>query len=402
MSVSTTTVRARTATAWQGSLLLAGSCMPVLGAVLITPVLPQVSEHFADVPGSDVLVPMIVTVPALLIAVCAPFAGQIVDRVGRKIMLIVAMIAYALVGVAPVWLDSLQAILVSRALVGLCEAAIMTVCTSLIVDYFQGRRRDRYLGLQTLVTSIAATVFIAVGGVLGVGGWRAPFWLYALSIVVAVPMLFALWEPHTAAADLDAERVRTPTPWRRIWLSLVVAVFGGFTFYVMVVETSYLVVGAGVPATQTGTIGGVATLVSLAMAVGAFVFPWLARWGVRTLLPIAFGAQAIGMILVWLAPSLTLLVVGAVVASLGSGVLLPSLLTWVVSHTRFDERGRVTGWFIASFYFGQFVTPLVVAAVAAPVGGLTAGIGVVGVVAAVVAAVLGVFLRGTRPIVGQA
>ena len=48
----------RRAGAWQATLLLAGSCMPVMGSVLITPVLPQLSAHFADEPGADVLVPM--------------------------------------------------------------------------------------------------------------------------------------------------------------------------------------------------------------------------------------------------------------------------------------------------------------------------------------------------------
>ncbi|WP_236643153.1 hypothetical protein [Actinoplanes utahensis] len=44
-------------------LLLAGSCLSVLGAVLIAPVLPQMTGHFADVPGADVLVPIVLTVP---------------------------------------------------------------------------------------------------------------------------------------------------------------------------------------------------------------------------------------------------------------------------------------------------------------------------------------------------
>ncbi|WP_205826440.1 hypothetical protein [Microbispora catharanthi] len=37
-------------------VLLAGSCMPVLGAVLLFPVLPRMSEHFAATPGAAVLV----------------------------------------------------------------------------------------------------------------------------------------------------------------------------------------------------------------------------------------------------------------------------------------------------------------------------------------------------------
>ena len=44
---------------------------------------------------------MIVAIPALMIAIFAPFAGQIVDRLGRKTLLIVAMFAYAFVGTAP-------------------------------------------------------------------------------------------------------------------------------------------------------------------------------------------------------------------------------------------------------------------------------------------------------------
>jgi hypothetical protein len=38
-------------------LLMAGSCLPVLGAVLIAPVLPRMQDHFAHVSGSEVLVP---------------------------------------------------------------------------------------------------------------------------------------------------------------------------------------------------------------------------------------------------------------------------------------------------------------------------------------------------------
>src|SRR3954454_10411706 len=79
-------------------LLLAGSCMSVLGAVLIAPVLPQMAEAFAGAPGVDVLVPIVLTVPALLIGLTAPFAGIIVDRVDRKRVLLIAMVAYSIFG----------------------------------------------------------------------------------------------------------------------------------------------------------------------------------------------------------------------------------------------------------------------------------------------------------------
>ena len=36
----------------RAALLMAGSCLPVLGAVLIAPVLPKMQDHFASVPGA--------------------------------------------------------------------------------------------------------------------------------------------------------------------------------------------------------------------------------------------------------------------------------------------------------------------------------------------------------------
>jgi MFS family permease len=390
----------RRAGAWQAALLLAGSCMPVLGSVLITPVLPQLSAHFAEVSGAEILVPMIVAIPALMIAIFAPFAGQIVDRLGRKWLLIIAMFAYAVVGTAPAWLEGLTEILVSRVFVGICEAAIMTVCTTLIVDYFhEERRRNKYLGLQTVTTTLAATVFIILGGALGVGGWQTPFWIYAVSIVIAVPMIFSLWEP-TPAATGDArvekgDKVRVP--WRRIGVPLLVTLFGGFSFYVLLIETSYLLVGGGVAATDTATIGLVAAIASLITAAGGFTFARLGKLRPGRLLPLAFGLQAVGMIVIWVIPGVPGVIAGAVFAGFGSGLLLPSLLTWVVAATLFEDRGRVTGWWTSAFFLGQFLTPILMGVIVAAVGSLPAAVGVVGIAAAVVGLLVWLAARRATP-----
>ncbi|WNM28458.1 MFS transporter [Demequina capsici] len=390
-------VSPRRATSWQAALLLAGSCMPVMGSVLITPILPQLSEHFGSVPGAEVLVPMIVAIPALMIAVFAPFAGQIVDRLGRRNLLVIAMVAYALAGTAPAYLESLQSILLSRVLVGVCEAAIMTACTTLIVDYFhQPERRNRYLGLQTVATTLGATAFIVIGGALGVGGWHTPFWMYSVAIVLAVLMVVSLWEP-TREGSTDshvAADEKARIPWGRIGVPLAVTLFGGFTFYVMVIEASYLVVGTGVSADDTGTIGLMAAIASLATAAGAFTFARVARLQAKVLLPAAFGLQAVGMIVIWLAGSSFAGVgVGAVIASAGSGLLLPTLLTWTIAPLRFEERGRATGMWNSAFFLGQFLTPLLMGGFTAAAGGLTVAVGVVGVAAAVMGLGLAVALR---------
>ncbi|UUT36147.1 MFS transporter [Microbacterium elymi] len=266
---------------------------------------------------------MIVAIPALMIALFAPFAGQIVDRLGRKKLLIGALVIYSLVGTAPVWLEGLTEILVSRVLVGVCEAAIMTVCTTLIVDYFhEEKRRNRYLGLQTVTTTLAATAFIVIGGALGAGGWHVPFWVYLAGVIIAIPMLFSLWEPGADPTDAHvATGERARVPWRRIMAPLLVTLFGGFAFYVLIIEVSYLVVGTGIAAGNTAVIGAVAAVASLATAIGGLLFARLAVVRPVRLLPIAFGFQAVGMIVVGLVPALPGVIVGAIIASFGSGLL---------------------------------------------------------------------------------
>ncbi|MGC5167586.1 MFS transporter [Luteimicrobium sp. DT211] len=390
---------ARRAGAAQALPLLAASTMPVLGSVLITPVLPQISDHFEGTPGASVLVPMIIAVPALMIALFAPFAGQVADRFARKSLLLLALCVYGVVGVAPAFLDDLTAILVSRALVGVCEAAIMTVATALLVDYFPDeQRRNRYLGLQAVTTTIAATAFIAVGGALGRDDWHTPFWVYAVGLLIALPVLVSPWEPDSEPGLSPRTTGGTPLPrvgWRRLALPLLVTLFGGTTFYVLIVEISYVVVDTGVDSKDTATIGAVAAVASLATAVGGLTFRRVARHTPERLLPVAFGLQAVGMLVVWLAPGLSVVVVGAVIASAGSGLLLPTMVVWVVASRPFAERGRVSGLWNAAFFGGQFLAPLVAAGLASAVGGLAGAVGLIGAAALVVALLLGRRARGT-------
>ncbi|GIJ43722.1 MFS transporter [Virgisporangium aliadipatigenens] len=389
--VESTATDGRRAGPAQLILLLAGSCMSVLGAVLLAPVLPAMNDHFAAVSGVDVLVPVVLTVPALLIGLAAPFAGLVVDAVDRKRLLIAAMVAYSVFGTAPLYLDSLGAIIASRVAVGVCEAAIMTCCTTLIADYWSGARRSRYLGLQTLVASVSATVFLGLGGALGAAGWRTPFWLYTVAALVAVPMALLLWQPvRESTSDgpgklstSDGGRRLPPVPWRQLSVPLLVTLVGGVVFYALIVQLAFLLDGAGV--TDPATVGALSALMSLATAVAAGSFAWLSRHSPRVLLPVAFGVSAVGLVVVSATGAVPVITVGAVLTGAGTGLLLPTLLTWAVNRLSFAQRGRGTGLWTGALFLGEFLSPVLIGGVGAGIGGLRPAIGVVAAVSAVLA-----------------
>lgn len=81
---------------------------------------------------------------------------------------------------------------------------------------------------------------------------------------------------------------------------------------------------------------------------------------------------------------------------LGSGIMLPSLLTLAMSKLHYADRGRGTGLWTGFFFLGQFICPLVVLALASAVGTLANALGVLALAGAVATAALGLAARRRR------
>lgn len=385
MSTTTSVPQIRRPRAGQIAVLLAAACMPILGSTSIAPLQPAMSAAFPDQPGAETLVGLILTVPALVIGLTALFAGRVIDRLGRKRVLVIALIFYAIAGTAPLWLPTIPSILASRVVVGLAEAAIFSAALATISDLSEGRRRARYFGLLTLVTGLAAVVFIAVSGALGSTSWRTPFWLYAIALPIALLALLLVKPDSPRAA-------RTALPavdWRPLLAPILFTLLGGAVFYVPVVMLSFRLDELGV--TATAVIGAISALAALALALASQVFPALLRRIPRSLLALAFALLGAGLLGIGLSTLLPLVIAGAIVANIGGGLLLPAVQTWIVQGLPYEQRGRASGASTAALFVGQFLAPLVVFGLSAGVGlgPAIAIVGGVGIAAAGLSAVVG-------------
>ena len=342
----------------QSLLLLLGSCLPVLGAVLLAPVLPRMQAHFAEVPGSAVLVPVVLTLPALVIALLAPFAGIIADRLGRKPLLLASMLLYVLCGVLPLWLESLPAIVLSRAGIGLAEAGIMTCCTTLMGDYYSGARRERLFALQMVATSLSAAVFIALGGFLGQNDWRTPFALYAVGLVFLPLMAWLLWEPQARVQSSPTMPVAARFPWRALAPLYGLSLLAGLSLFIVPVQAGYLLNLLHVDAPEQ--IGMTMGANQLGVLIGALSFRLLSGLRGQYLLLIAYVLAGLGGLLMANAQSHVQVVVAVTINGLGIGLMLPTLITWIMAQVSFHQRGRAAGCFTAAIFAGEFISPLVV------------------------------------------
>ncbi|PKP90317.1 MAG: MFS transporter [Alphaproteobacteria bacterium HGW-Alphaproteobacteria-16] len=354
------------ATTRHGVILMLTAVMPTMAIIALVPVLPLLMREFAGVPGAAVLVPMALTIPALCVALFSPVAGWLSDKVGRKRLLIGALVGYAGFGLLPLLLESLHAILVARIALGVTEAIIMTVATALVGDYFVGERRERWVSIQIATASVSAIVLIAAGGALGEAlGSRGPFWLYLLALPVALAAAMILFEPAKTSTTAPAAAVKAQG------IAMLVAItFGiGMLFYTLIVQLGPVIEATGV--TSPATIGLAGAAANLGVMAGSMLFGRLKGWSGETLLSIGLPLVALGYVGIALSDSFALTAACAVLISVGNGLMLPTMLAWVLRRLPPETRGRGTGVWTGSFFLAQFVAPIVAVALSGVLGGLS-------------------------------
>ena len=378
----------RSAGTWQGILLLLPITMAVMGVVILSPVLPRMQEHFRTVPGAEYLVPIALTIPALCIALLSPIAGAVVDLLGRRRTLIGALFLYAVIGMLPLVLDDLTAIIVSRVFLGAMEAAIVTASTTLIGDYFHGAEREKWLAYQTGLASVSAVLLFAIGGALGNISWRAPFALYSSSVLFAIALMLWTWEPRRSEQP-TAESAEVAFPWKTMIPLCLLALFGGAMFFTIQIQLGYLLAGR-YEIRSPSTIGLFTAIGSLSVPLGSFAYRKLARLRVARQLLLAFGIIGVSFVLMNYASTAAQLLVYVVANQFGCGLLLPIMVVWTMGRLPFSIRGRGTGMFMSGWWIGQFLSPQAVTLTAKQVGGLFPALQVFGILCLIAAAVAAV------------
>lgn len=353
---------AREPTWVQAVILLITSGLTVLVTAILGPSLPAMQAHFKDVPGADFLVPLTMTAPMLMMAGLCVFAGELADRFGRKRLLVAAAALYGIAGTAPMYLDSLVAIIASRFALGVLEAALMTISTTMIADYFDGSRRERLMSLQTTVAATSAFLLNNLGGVIAEHGWRAPYAVFVVGLLLAPLMAVFLWEPSSRSTmtatevEMDKQGFR---PGQLVFVCLL-AVLLGIVFLTVPVHFGYLYGAIGVQSpSQIGMAYGIN---SLGVIAGTLLFGWVLAARLKVGYQLACGAMlaGIGFLMMKQASDYGMLTAAGFVNGVGAGILLPTMVTWNMRDLPLSRRGVGTGAFQSCLFFGMFVNPILV------------------------------------------
>jgi MFS family permease len=381
---------ARVAGGAQAFPVLLSSTLPVLGVVALAPNLPTFFSHFSGTPNVQLLVPMLLMIPALCNVVLSWLTGVATDHWGRRRLLIWATLIHGVFGMMPLLIEDLRWILATRVMVGVAEAILWTAGSSLIGDYFQGADRRKWLALQDGAAPVLQTAVILAAGALGTISWHLPFWIYAVSLFCCIWLLISTWEPDQPQVSIT-EVTSAAFPWRTAMLVGAVTLFTATIFFVQVLQLGLIFakLGAGTPLVISVSIA----IASAGVIAGAFIYRKIGQNHVGKLLALVFLLDGVAYVAFSAIPGYKAGIAIAAICQVANGITMPTLVGWALSRFHFSIRGRGMGIWTSCLFSGQFVSALVVTTALRFTDNIltiVAAIGVVSLIASTVAFIAGV------------
>jgi MFS family permease len=358
-------------------------------------------EHFANDPEARGKVPAMIGAPGLAMAILAPFAGMLVDRIGRRRLLLACTALYGVFGAAPLFLNNLDHIYASRLLLGVSEAGILTVVNTLIGDYWDDHGRRNWLFLQGLVGPfLAGFIALAVGYATEIQ-WNGVFFVYLVAFPIWAAMFVWLFEPAPKPREPELADGEAPPATRFPWLSAVTIVavtfFASMLYYVFIINGSLVFAEVGVD--EPSRYARLIFVPQLFILAGAGVFRLLSGMSHPFQLGTFLLLLGTGLAGMGLAQSPDQMVAALILQQTAAGMAVPTLLAWTQTKFDFAHRGTGMGLWTAAFFLGQSQSPRMVHAIDVELQSMQdafLSVGSVGVIAGAVGLVVALSARRSK------
>ncbi len=368
----------------QGVIVVLAGFLPIIAIVAMGPAVPSMIQHFAHDPEARAKVPAMIGAPGLAMALLAPFAGLLVDRYGRRPLLLLCTALYGVFGSAPLFLGDLDHIYYSRLLLGVSEAGILTVVNTLIGDYWDDAGRKNWLFLQGLLGPFLAGFVALIVGFATTVQWNGVFLVYLVAFPIWAAMFVWLFEPKKAADKgvriaAAPDTPKTPFPWTSLVQIASVTLFCSMLYYVFIINGALVFREVGV--TEPQNYAAIIFIPQFFILAGAGLFKLLSNQKNTVQLGTFLTLMGLGLAGMGLATTPAIMAAALIVQQTAAGMAVPSLITWTQTKFDFHHRGTGMGMWTAAFFLGQSQSPRLVHVIDASVGSMQGAFLIAGCVA---------------------
>jgi MFS transporter, ACDE family, multidrug resistance protein len=354
----------------KGMTIFAISSIPlilVLGNSMLIPILPKMKSVLHI---SQLKVSMVISAFSIAAAISIPILGYLSDRFSRKAVIIPALILYGsgglLAGVAAAWFSNAYVwIMVGRIMQGIGAAGTAPIAMALTGDLFKGGEQSKVLGLVEASNGIGKVISPLIGALFALLFWYVAFFAFPIFCFLSVLLtIFFIKEKKTKKEPPSfgtyvkglASVFKTEGRWLfAAYLTGAICLFTlfGILFYISdILEKRYQIDGV--------LKGGILAIPLLFMTTtsyftGAKIGKRMKRMKSLIILGLLLMTVSFASLIFFqkLVPFFTVLAV----SSIGTGLVLPCINSFISGSVPTDKRGFVTSLYGSVRFLGVAIGP---------------------------------------------
>lgn len=368
-------------------ILFASLLTVMLGFGVILPLLPFYITHFG---ASGSALGFLMAVYSLMQFLFAPFWGQLSDKIGRKPVLMVGVVGYALAFALMAFAQNYTMLVGARALAGILSSATLPTAMAYIADITEAKDRSQGVGMMGAAMGLGMIFGPTLGGVLtgvhlplpgAIGGLlqsmvdpstgkmislSVPFLFSALLAFLTLPII-----SFTLPESLPVERrgkAQATQGGRMRQLFGALSGATGFLFALAFLLTFALanlesILGLygkdrfSMGPAEIGMLMGAMGVLGVIIQ-GGLIGPLTRTFGEAALLRTGLLVSALGFAGLALIPTKTGMIIFALVFNLGSTLLTPSVTSLISQRTPPSEQGAAMGFNNSFQSLGRTFGPL--------------------------------------------
>ncbi|MGD1913340.1 MAG: MFS transporter [Rivularia sp. (in: cyanobacteria)] len=331
----------------------------------LSSLLPTLPLYIEDIGATKQQIGVIMGSFAIGLLLFRPFLGQLADKRGRKIVLIIGILSAAIAPIGYNFVQSIPLLITIRAFHGISIAAFSTAFLALVADIAPVENRGELIGYMSLVNPVGLAIGPAFGGYLMEAYGYTPLFIFStalgcLGLLCTVPIINPVVDAQDQVVNKDIpfwQKLISP----RVRIPAIIMLIIGFTL-----GTLHTFVPLFIKSTGADLNPG---LFYTAVAIASFcsrLFSGKAsdRFGRGLFITLALVCYTLAMILLWTANRSEDFLLAATVEGIGGGTIIPMMAAMITDRAYAHERGRIFSLCMIGFDIGV--------ALAGPVFGIVA------------------------------
>lgn len=188
------------------------SAVTSLPGLAVSPILGDMNNIFPK--ASDLEIQMLTSLPSLLIIPFVLLAGHLSTGRNKLTILFEGLIIFTLCGVACLLAKNMTALIIASSILGIGAGMIIPLSTGLVVDYFTGNIRVQQLGYSSAINNLTLVAATALTGYVADINWHLSFLVYLLP-GISLLLCLALRRESPAAEPEHSDQYKQTTINRR-------------------------------------------------------------------------------------------------------------------------------------------------------------------------------------------